>query len=116
MQTPSSLYGVLAEFSTPDELLAATRGARQAGYRQMDAYTPFPVEGLAEALGFQRTGLPFLVLLGGIVGGGARHARPQWVTDALSSPLQCAAFRTGDSQRLFLMYRGQRSQIRPRRD
>jgi hypothetical protein len=155
MQTPSSLYGVLAEFDTPDELLAATRGARQAGYRQMDAYTPFPVEGLAEALGFQRTGLPFLVLLGGIVGGiggylmqywiaaidyplnvGGRPlhswpsfipvtfeltilvaaARTQWVTDALSPPLQCAAFRTGDAQQLFLMHRGQRSQIRPRRD
>ena len=41
MQTPSSLYGVLAEFNTPDELLAATRQAREAGYQQMDAYTPW---------------------------------------------------------------------------
>src|SRR2546427_10871738 len=78
MQPPSSLYGVLAEFNTPDELLAATRGARQAGYRQMDAYTPFPVEGLAEALGFQRTGLPFLVLLGGIVGGIGGYLMQSW--------------------------------------
>jgi len=50
MQTPSSLYGVLAEFGTPDELLAATHRAREARYQQMDAYTPFPLEGLAEAL------------------------------------------------------------------
>src|SRR5712691_4252077 len=86
MHTPSSLYGVLAEFSTPDELLAATRGARQAGYRQMDAYTPFPVEGLAEALGFQRTGLPFLVLLGGIVGGVGGYVMQYWMA-AIDYPL-----------------------------
>jgi hypothetical protein len=86
MQTPSSLYGVLAEFDTPDELLAATRGARQAGYRQMDAYTPFPVEGLAEALGFQRTGLPFLVLLGGIVGGMGGYLMQYWIA-AIDYPL-----------------------------
>ena len=86
MQTPSSLYGVLAEFDTPDELLAATRGARQAGYRQMDAYTPFPVEGLAEALGFQRTGLPFLVLLGGIVGGIGGYLMQYWIA-AIDYPL-----------------------------
>src|SRR5882724_10890730 len=86
MQPPSSLYGVLAEFNTPDELLAATRGARQAGYRQMDAYTPFPVEGLAEALGFQRTGLPFLVLLGGIVGGIGGYLMQYWIA-AIDYPL-----------------------------
>jgi hypothetical protein len=86
MHTPSSLYGVLAEFDTPDELLAATRGARQAGYRQMDAYTPFPVEGLAEALGFQRTGLPFLVLLGGIVGGIGGYLMQYWIA-AIDYPL-----------------------------
>jgi Protein of unknown function (DUF3341) len=86
MQTPSSLYGVLAEFDTPDELLAATRDARQAGYRQMDAYTPFPVEGLAEALGFQRTGLPFLVLLGGIVGGIGGYLMQYWIA-AIDYPL-----------------------------
>ena len=86
MQTPSSLYGVLAEFNTPDELLAATRRAREAGYQQMDAYTPFPVEGLAEALGFQRTGLPFLVLLGGIVGGVGGYLMQYWMA-AIDYPL-----------------------------
>jgi len=77
---------MLAEFNTPDELLAATRRAREAGYQQMDAYTPFPVEGLAEALGFQRTGLPFLVLLGGIVGGVGGYLMQYWMA-AIDYPL-----------------------------
>ncbi|HJY81577.1 MAG TPA: DUF3341 domain-containing protein, partial [Candidatus Binatia bacterium] len=62
------IYGLMAEFTTPEELLAAVHRAREGGYRHMDAYTPFPVEGLAEALGFQHTRLPLIVLIGGIVG------------------------------------------------
>lgn len=86
MPTPSSLYGVLAEFDTPDELLAATRRAHEAGYRQMDAYTPFPIEGLAEALGFHRTRLPLIVLLGGIVGGVGGYLMQYWIA-AIDYPL-----------------------------
>ncbi len=48
----------------------ATRRARQAGYRQMDAYTPYPVEGLAAELGMRTTRIPFVVLMGGLVGAG----------------------------------------------
>ena len=86
MPTPSSLYGVLAEFDTPGELLAATRRAHEAGYRQMDAYTPFPIEGLAEALGFHRTRLPLIVLLGGIVGGVGGYLMQYWIA-AIDYPL-----------------------------
>ena len=86
MPTPSSLYGVLAEFDTSDELLAATQRAREAGYRQMDAYTPFPIEGLAEALGFHRTHLPLIVLLGGIVGGVGGYLMQYWIA-AIDYPL-----------------------------
>jgi hypothetical protein len=74
-----SLYGLVAEFATPDALLEATRRARQAGYRDIEAYTPFPVEGLTEALGFHRTSLPLVVLLGGIVGGLSGYLLQYWI-------------------------------------
>src|SRR5947207_1145511 len=61
-------YGLLAEFSTHDELIHAAEEAYAVGFRKMDGYAPFAVEGLAEALGKQNR-LPLLVLIGGIVGG-----------------------------------------------
>src|SRR5512134_989902 len=64
----TALYGLMAEFEHPEDVLAATRTAQEAGYRQMDAYTPFPVEGLAELLHTHKNRLPKLVLLGGAVG------------------------------------------------
>jgi hypothetical protein len=68
MQATTHRYGLMAEFDTPEELLAATQQAYREGYRRMDAYSPFPVEGLSAAIGFHRTHLPLLVLLGGILG------------------------------------------------
>jgi hypothetical protein len=62
------VYGLVAEFDDPAALLRAAEAERQAGYRRADAYSPFPVEGLAEALGFRRTGIPRLVFLGGLAG------------------------------------------------
>lgn len=62
------LYGFMAEFSEPEGLLAAARQAYAQGYRRMDAYTPFPIEGLSEAIGFRRTWLPLIVLIGGLIG------------------------------------------------
>jgi hypothetical protein len=58
----------MAEFDNAQGLLTATQQAHEAGYRHMDAFSPFPVEGLAEALGFHRTRMPLIVLLGGILG------------------------------------------------
>jgi hypothetical protein len=63
-----SLYGLMAEFENPTDLVDAARSAREAGYTKMDAYTPFPVEGLAEALGLRRTRVPLAVFLGGLIG------------------------------------------------
>jgi len=63
------VYGLLAEFGDPDRLLEAVRRAREAGYERMDAFTPFPVEGLAEELGFHRSAVPAVVLAGGLLGG-----------------------------------------------
>jgi hypothetical protein len=62
------IYGLLAEFDKPEDLLAAAHRAHEQGYRRMDAFTPMPVEGLAEAVGFRRTRLPLVVLIGGIIG------------------------------------------------
>jgi ActD protein len=62
------IYGLLAEFNDPNELVTAARAAHHAGFRHTDAYTPFPVEELAEAMGIHHTILPLLVLIGGILG------------------------------------------------
>ena len=63
------VYGLMAEFHEPTEVVAAARAVRAEGYRKVDAYSPFPIEELNEALGFHRSWLPPLVLLGGIAGG-----------------------------------------------
>jgi Protein of unknown function (DUF3341) len=63
------LYGLLAEFDNPTDLVAAAHQAREAGYRRVEAYTPFPVEELTEALPIRRTWLPLVILFGGLVGG-----------------------------------------------
>ena len=61
-------FGVLAEFEQPEELVRATERAYEAGYRRMDAYSPFPVEGLADALGMHQSWVPRVVLTCGILG------------------------------------------------
>lgn len=63
------LYGLMAEFEEHDELLHAARKAYADGYRKMDAYSPFPVEELAEALGHEYTAVPLITLAGGMLGG-----------------------------------------------
>lgn len=64
------LFGLMAEFATPDEILEAVRRARQEGYRRMDAYTPYTVRGLAVALGERRTEIPSIVLISALIGAG----------------------------------------------
>lgn len=64
-----TLFGLMAEFEEHDQLLEAARRAYAEGYRSMDAYSPFPVEELAEALGHEYTPIPLITLIGGIVGG-----------------------------------------------
>src|SRR5512136_3102116 len=68
--TATRTYGLLAEFEAPEDLVSAAERAYADGYRQLDAHTPFPVHGLAEAIGFRTNRLPLLVLIGGIVGAG----------------------------------------------
>lgn len=63
------LYGLMAEFAEHDQLLEAARKAYAAGYRRMDAFSPFPVEELAEALGHEFSLVPLITLAGGMIGG-----------------------------------------------
>src|SRR5476649_648435 len=60
MPPREGIYGLLAEFNTPSELVHATEQAHSAGYRRMEAYTPYPVEEAAEALHFHKTRVPGL--------------------------------------------------------
>lgn len=80
--TPSRppIYGLLAEFTEPNELIAAVRQARAAGYRRMDAYTPYPIEEVAEELGVHGNRLPLIVLVGGIVGLLAGYGLQYWAS------------------------------------
>ena len=82
----AALYGLMAEFETSEAVVAAVRRAYQEGYRRMDAYTPMPVEGLAEELGFHHTRLPLIVLLGGIAGGVGGFLL-QYYTSVIDFPL-----------------------------
>jgi hypothetical protein len=72
------LYGLLAEFKTPGALLVAARAARHAGYKRVEAYSPFPVHGLTHALGQVPTKLPMLTMLGGVLGAGSGYALQYW--------------------------------------
>src|SRR5687767_7878441 len=62
------LYGVMAQFDNPSQLVAAARSAYEAGYRQINGYSPFPIEELDEAIGFKRSTLPLIVFAGGLLG------------------------------------------------
>lgn len=73
-------YGLVAEFETPEDVLAAARLAKEAGYRRMDAYSPFPVEGLSEALGHRDRLVPMIMLAGGLAGGIGGFAFLTWTT------------------------------------
>jgi hypothetical protein len=81
-----TLYGLMAEFATPTALVEAAERARLEGYRQMDAYSPIPIEELSEALGLRRTRLPILVFAGGLLGGLGGYGLEYW-TQAIAYPL-----------------------------
>jgi Protein of unknown function (DUF3341) len=80
------LYGLLAEFTDATSLTVAARRVREAGYRRIDAFTPFPVEEVTEAIGFRDRRLPLIVLLGGMVGTLTGLGLQYWVS-AVAYPL-----------------------------
>ncbi len=80
------IYGLMAEFDSPSDLVAAAERTRDAGYKKIDAYSPFPVEGLAEAIGFHHDLVPLITLIGGIVGGTTGYLMQYWMA-AVNYPL-----------------------------
>ena len=79
-------YGLMAMYADPDALIRASRQTRDAGYRHIDAYTPFPVHGLPEAVGFRHTKLPAIVLCGGLTGAAAGFAM-QYIANVWHFPI-----------------------------
>jgi len=79
------IYGIMAEFDSATALVEAARKTHQAGYKKIDAYSPFPIEGLAEEIG-SRNDVPIVVLIGGIVGGLTGYLMQYWMS-AVDYPL-----------------------------
>jgi hypothetical protein len=82
----TGLYGVIAEFNDAQSLLDAANAAREAGYKDLDAYSPFPIHGLSEAVGFHHTRLSAVVLAMGILGGIGGFFMC-WYANVISYPL-----------------------------
>ena len=73
------LYGVIAEFESPTDLVAAARRVYSLGYRRINGYSPYPIEELSEAIGFTHTSLPLIVFIGGLVGGIGGFLMQYWI-------------------------------------
>src|ERR1700678_2732914 len=80
------IYGLLAEFDTPSDLVRAAQAAYNAGWRRMDCYTPYPVEEAAEAIGFHRDKVSLITLIGGLMGLCAMFSLETWIS-TLAYPL-----------------------------
>ncbi len=87
-KTPEAdaVWGVVAEFATADALLEATEAVRERGYKRIEAYAPFHVEGLAEAVGFRRNRVAFVTFLGGLIGGLGGYFM-QWYSAVIDYPI-----------------------------
>ncbi len=79
------LHGLVAAFDSPELLLAAVEKAYATGYRRMDAYSPIPIDGLAQAMGRGKTWMPFIFLTGGIIGGTSGYFM-QWFSMVIDYP------------------------------
>jgi hypothetical protein len=83
-RTPN--YGLLAEFDSPTTLVRAAEQTRDAGYKKIDAYSPLPIEGLAEAIGFHHDLVPLVTLIGAIIGGTTGYLMQYWI-NVINYPL-----------------------------
>ena len=89
MSAGGRMWGLMAEFGSADALLAGARRAHAAGYRRIEAYSSFPVEGLSEAIGFGATRVPLATLVGGIAGGLGGFFL-QWYSAVVDFPINVA--------------------------
>ena len=80
------IYGMMAEFDSAQDLVAAARKTHEAGYRKLDAYSPFPVEELAEAIGFHKNRVPLVTLIGALIGGIGGYLMQYWIA-VISYPI-----------------------------
>jgi Protein of unknown function (DUF3341) len=80
------IYGLIAEFDNPTSLVEAAEHTRQAGYKRIEGYSPFPVEGLAEAVGFRRDLVPLVTLIGAVIGGVSGYLMQYWIA-TMSYPI-----------------------------
>lgn len=80
------IYGLLAEFDTVDTVITAAQRVYAAGYRKIDAYSPFPLEELSEAIGFEKNGVALVCLVGGLLGCTGAYAL-QWWINTISYPV-----------------------------
>ncbi|MGH9536474.1 MAG: DUF3341 domain-containing protein [Terriglobales bacterium] len=76
----TKVYGLMAEFDSVNALMDAANRTREAGYKRIDAYSPFPVEGLAEAIGFHHDEVPLVVLIGALLGGLGGYLLQYWIS------------------------------------
>jgi Protein of unknown function (DUF3341) len=83
-------WGLMAEYETAEALVAAAQSAHDAGYARAEAYAPYAVEGLPEALGFHRSRLPLVTFCGGLVGGAGGYFL-QWYSAVVSYPEEIGA-------------------------
>jgi hypothetical protein len=81
-----NIFGMMVSFDNPNALIKAAEAARKAGYRRIDAYSPYPVEGLSEALELRTTRLPLVVLAGGLLGAAGAYFM-QYYASVIDYPL-----------------------------
>lgn len=74
-------YGLMAEFDNVNDVIRAARRVYGAGYRKIDAYSPFPLEELSEAIGFHKNGVALVCLIGGLLGGSAAFTLQWWINN-----------------------------------
>ena len=80
------LYGIMAQFDNPTDLVNAARTVYESGYRRINGYSPYPIEELSEAIGFTHTSLPLIVFIGGVIGGVSGFLMQYWI-EVVNYPL-----------------------------